>query len=102
MTVAMSPCKVISRWVAGSSMQSVDVLGDHSGQSGRFQVGECTVAGIRFRVTDSAPTKIGARPVTLLCVEGADELAVLHGRGADRGRSAIVRDPRVGRDARTG
>ena len=87
---------------ASSSMQSVDVLGDHSGKSGRLQVGEYTVAGIRFRVTDSAPTKIGARPVTLLCVEGADKLAVLHGRSADRGRSAIVRDSRVGRDARTG
>ena len=82
-------------------MQPVDVLRDHSGQSDRFQVGQGTMSRVRFRAADPAPAEVGTGPVAPLGIGGADELAVLHRRGAYRGRPAIVRDPGVGRHART-
>ena len=33
---------------------------------------------VGFRLTDPAPSEIGARPVTLLRIHRANELAVLH------------------------
>jgi hypothetical protein len=47
-------------------MQTVDVLGDHSGESSLFQIGEGAMSGIRLRVADATPTEIGPGPITAL------------------------------------
>src|SRR5215216_1518132 len=87
---------------ARSRMQPVDVLRDHSGQPDSFQVSKGTMSRVGFCPADPAPAKIGTGPVATLGIRRADELAVLHRRGAYRGWPAIVRDPRVGRHAGAG
>ena len=83
-------------------MKSVNVLRDHSGQPNRFQVNQGTMSRVRCCTADPAPPEIGPGPIATLGIRRADELAVLHRRGAYRGWPPIVRDPRVGRYAGTG
>src|SRR4029453_12525454 len=80
-----------------SGVQPIDVLSNHSAQSGCFQIGQGSMSGIRPRLADAMPTEIRASPIALLRVCGADELAELHGSGTDRGGPSIVWDSRVGR-----
>jgi hypothetical protein len=83
-------------------VQPVDVLGDHSGESGGFQIGECPMSRVGMRTTDSTPAEMGTGPVSPLRICRADELAVLHRGGADRGWTPIVRNPRISRHACAG
>src|SRR6187200_2067589 len=51
--------------------------------------------------TDTTPTEVGTSPIPPLRVCGSDELAVLHRRGTDRSRPAIIGNPGVGRHSGT-
>jgi hypothetical protein len=90
---------------AGGLMQAVDVLRDDTaevatGLEGRHR----SVAVVRQRPGDRAPAEVAARPVPLPAGLARDEVAVCHRRVRPEaaGLAAVVRDPRLGGDARTG
>lgn len=84
-------------------MQQVDVLGDHAGDHRCIlERGQRPVAGVGQRVVHVPPADVVARPVPLPERRIAGELADRHRIAGRRLGPAVVRNARVGGDARTG